>query len=112
MKPRFEILIVLALLLGGCVSKSNIAPVAPPLPASTLHSLSSEIVLPPPAPDIVLHFIYPVLPLTNGYLQSSTDLVHWVYRYDFTNDAKGDWYLTNHADLPDQFFRAGGDTIP
>jgi hypothetical protein len=63
----------------------------------------------------VLHFIFP-RPLTNCYLLSSTDLVNWENRNDFSLETNTDgsigWHLIPDQSKPHEFYRSGGETIP
>lgn len=92
----------------------------PPMPKvvqSPISFAEPETVLPPPpvTNTVLLHFTYSQCPLTNGYVQSSTDLIQWQTRQDFavtTNgDGSVDWTLPNDGQ-PQEYFRAGGCTIP
>ena len=59
-----------------------------------------------------MHFDY-ARPLTNCFLQSSTDLVHWDDRFDFfigTNtDGSELWSLRTNPFRPCEFYRVAGD---
>ncbi|HWD94104.1 MAG TPA: hypothetical protein VG938_17365 [Verrucomicrobiae bacterium] len=57
-----------------------------------------------------LHFTY-IEPLTNGWLESSTDLTHWEKRNDFTV-TNGQWLVKMDPSKPSEFYRAGGEPLP
>lgn len=113
------------LVIGGCAGhtpETNLvtAPAIPsstaPVPRSAFRISSSMVVLPPPVlSGFVLHFIFPRA-LTNCYLQSSTDLIHWENRYDFSLETNFDgsigWYLPLSLSKPCEFYRTGGESIP
>jgi hypothetical protein len=108
----------------GCISTPHSAlrdPVSstPPLLLvqirSQLSLMQPEVVLPPPVlSGFVLHFIFPCA-LTNCYLQSSTDLIHWENRYDFSLETNFDgsigWHLPLIPSRPCEFYRTGGESI-
>jgi len=62
-----------------------------------------------------LQFIYQQRPLTNCHLESSTDLVHWENRDDFSVETNANgtvvWRLTPASLKPREFFRIAGETI-
>jgi hypothetical protein len=94
---------------SGPSSASSVFPSSPVL----IEPLSSQAgILPPPPPGFVLHFIYP-FQLTNCYLQSSTDLVNWENRYDFSLETNADgsvgWHLVPDPLKPREFYRSGGE---
>jgi hypothetical protein len=70
------------------------------------------------APPIgfALHFTYSQWPLMNCALESSTDLVHWETRADFSVQTNVDgtisWRLERAPLKPCEFFRIAGETIP
>jgi len=135
MKTRVNIVLLLALVLVGCAGSqkpeagsqkpdvrdqtsdlrllaSDLRPQASVIgpPASDL-SLPSSVIGPPPLTnEIVFHFIYPCA-LTNGFIESSTDLVHWETRTDYTVDNASTWTLHPNPTKPMEFYRAGGETI-
>lgn len=91
-------------------------------PVSISYSVSSDTaVLPSPKPvGFDLRFIF-TQPLTNCYLQSSTDLIHWQNRYDFTVDTNVidgtnvsySWSIQDPIPVrPSEFYRAAGESIP
>ena len=68
-----------------------------------------------PPPEFVLHFTYAQWPLANCSLESSTDLVHWETRDDFSVETNTDgiinWRLQPAPLKPREFFRIAGETI-
>jgi len=103
--------------LAGIFLIASIAGCAVPpsalVPRPTLLSLPT----PPPVTGMNFTFAYSV-PLTDGYLQSSTDLVHWETRTDYviqTNLVSGtnrlQWILPRDPARQREFYRAGGQTI-
>jgi hypothetical protein len=125
MKTHRYLVFVLALVLDGCVGnqskvqllaeggpKSKVADITPqstPLPP--VQKSSQTVIGPAPATnEIVFHFVYPCA-LTNGFIQSSTDLVHWETRTDFIVDDANTWTLRPDPTKPMEFFRAGGEVI-
>lgn len=128
MKTHFNIVLVLALVLGGCAGGqgTDVGSQKPEVrsqtsdfrsPASVIGPLASDLSLPsavisppPLTNEIVLHFIYPCA-LTNGFIESSTDLVHWETRTDYTVDNANTWTLHPDLSKPMEFYRAGGEVI-
>jgi hypothetical protein len=84
----------------------------PAIHSSTLNSQPLSTIGPPPplTNEIVFHFIYPCA-LTNGFIQSSTDLVHWETRTDYTVDNASTWTLHPDPTKRMEFYRAGGEAI-
>jgi hypothetical protein len=102
------------LLLCGCAAKPP-ARGGAAVPAS--RKPMAPVQMSPPAggtpafPVIILPpFIYRV-PLTNCWLESSTDLAHWEARNDFTV-TNGQWLVKMDPSKPREFYRAGGETVP
>lgn len=79
---------------------------------SNLSTLAIALVLlaitPTPQPDYVLPMRYTV-PLTNCWLESSTDLVHWQRDWNFSVMSNGDWRVTNAGG--NKFYRVGGEIL-
>jgi hypothetical protein len=70
----------------------------------------ASIVNPPPAPGYILHFVWTNnFPLTNGMVESSTDLVHWEDDWDAMPTNGVDWWVPNNK--PCEFFRAKGQPL-
>jgi hypothetical protein len=99
------------------VSGSAPSPILIPDPSSLAPALIDAQPLSTirPTNQFFLPFTYAVWPLTNGYLLSSTDLVHWSKYNDYwltTNaDHTVEWNIHPDRDKPVEFFRAGGETI-
>jgi hypothetical protein len=76
---------------------------------STIGNLESD----QPAP-MIFAFHYSA-PLTNGYLESSTDLLHWTVREDYWIGTNADgttyWNLRSNKSNRCEFYRIGGDAI-
>lgn len=71
------------------------------------------VIAPAPLPIQLPEFIYdvPISRLTNGVLQSSTDLVHWIDRPDCT-DVLTNWNVPRIWAHPNEFYRAKWKTVP
>lgn len=70
----------------------------------------ASVVLPPPAPGFILHFVWTnKMALTNGMVESSTDLVHWEDDYEALPTNGVDWWVPNNT--PCKFFRAKGQPL-
>jgi hypothetical protein len=123
MKTHFNIVLVLALVLvlGGCAGgqRPEVGSQKPDggSQISDLRALASDLRLPasvigppPLTNEIVFHFIYPRA-LTNGFIESSTDLVHWETRTDYTVDNADTWTLHPDPTKQMEFYRAGGEAI-
>jgi hypothetical protein len=102
-------------LLSSCAEKQPQNSIALSLlPRAVTHRDSDQAVVISPLPasfGITFPlFVYPV-PLTNGFLESSTDLVHWEERDDFivTN---GEWLVKMDPSKPREFYRVGGEPLP
>jgi len=65
-------------------------------------------------PTMVFAFHYSP-PLTNCYLESSTDLLHWTVRDDYWTSTNADgttyWNLRSDKSNSREFYRIGGESI-
>lgn len=138
MKITILILTTAALVMNECAEQQVQGPptsvTVPGLDINPYHTVTGRrvlamqasaaepaVVLPPTPTEIVLHFEFPC-PLTNCYLQSSTNLTEprdWENRYDFTvvtNDVDGTnqfgWSIRLNPERLWEFYRAGGETLP
>ncbi|HEX4262742.1 MAG TPA: hypothetical protein VH597_00270 [Verrucomicrobiae bacterium] len=82
------------------------------LPLFAPVQVQSSIGPPPPSAIIVLlPFVYHEADLRDCFLESSTDLVHWEGRSDFTV-TNGRWFVKMDPSKPWEFYRAGGESLP
>jgi hypothetical protein len=83
--------------------------------SAILKSHQFSTLIAPPPPPLIFAFRYST-PLTNCYLESSTDLFHWTVRDDYWigTNADGTTYWNVRADksCPREFYRVGGEAIP
>jgi len=98
---------VALVLLCGCSTEERRRP--------EVRCQTAEVARQASGTTLALHFAYRQWPLTNCCLESSTDLVHWENRDDFSveTNANGivDWRLKPAPLKPREFFRIAGETI-
>jgi hypothetical protein len=112
----------LALALAGCAQQRavGVSPTIPSIPEvrqdagrTLLHSIANR--QSPIGNPLFFTFKYST-PLTNCYLESSPDLVHWTVRDDYWISTNADdttyWSLRGDKSNPCEFYRIGGETIP
>jgi hypothetical protein len=96
-------IIIVLILCAGCAAN-----ITTPLPTKPLVRQSQSVVL--PTNELDFKFTYSQS-LTNGFVESSTDLVDWIRRDDYTIDPDGAWHLHDDPSQGTQFYRGGGETI-
>lgn len=135
---------ILAIVISGCMAKPDFLPpvqpvsptVTPPVPVSSSGDVDIDphhgkpflvkpsvtrlsaaqpntVIQSPPVPGNA--FTYSV-PLTNCWIELSTDLVHWRnanenYDYTMSTNSDGSWSLIPNMNLPYAFYRVFGEQL-
>jgi hypothetical protein len=107
---------ILLLLCSCAAPRPQTAPNLNPrrLSLQSNQSEEPELIAPAATNAIVLQLMFPAWPLTNCYLMSSPDLVNWQRRefFSVTNGQTVEWQINYDPNTPNEFFMAGGETIP
>lgn len=105
---------LILLLLAGCAAGPGKPPSPPVPPMMTLQSSAqSEAVVLPDTNGILLHLEFPEWPLTNCFVQGSTDLVTWYPRtfVIVTNKNESTEWVVQQMGRRQEFFRVGGQRM-
>lgn len=112
---RFKSFILIAMIFAGCVSRQPSPPSnnvsIMPLRIEVFKNAATEVELPPQPIIHVAPFTYSI-PLTNSFVEMSTNLMNWTRAeegFDYSGeDVTNGWSLIPWTKNPNTFYRVVG----